>query len=42
MRLSDASMPPITIGTSLYASRVRCEYTITQRSGRAPATPCGV
>ena len=37
----EASMPPITIGTSRNASRTRCEYTITDRSGRLPPAPSG-
>ena len=36
MRRKLASMPPMTMGTSLNASRSRCEYTMTQRSGRLP------
>ena len=42
MRRSDASMPPMTMGTSLNASRARWAYTTTDRSGRLPPCPPGV
>ena len=41
-QLGELGLPPTTTGTSLYASRTRCEYTMTQRSGRAPPAPPGV
>ena len=34
-------MPPMTIGTSRNASRARCAYTMTERSGRWPPAPPG-
>jgi hypothetical protein len=42
MRRKDASMLPITSGTSAKASRARCAYTITARSGRRPGAASGV
>jgi hypothetical protein len=42
MRRRLASMPPMTMGAPAYASRARCAYTITERSGRRPPSPPGV
>jgi hypothetical protein len=41
MRLSEASMPPITTGTPGNASRHRWAYTGVGRSGRSPMRPPG-